>query len=177
MKLHPSVILWLSVLYYLHPTVVLPFLGAVLVHESGHLLVLLILKKAPKSITFGFRGAVIETPPLSYPQEILAAAGGPAASLLFGMFTPLFPDAGVYSLWLGLVNLFPAAGLDGGRMLHGALMLTLPPQQAEKAEKTVGITAGGILLMVGTFVSAKGSFGLWPLFLSAIFFLRVTRTL
>ena len=112
-RLHPSAILWLSVLGYLRPKIVFPFLLSAVLHELGHALMLLWLGQAPREICFRLEGARMETPPLSYRQELLCAMAGPVVSLLLGLTLPVFPMLGGYSLCLGLFNLLPLGSLDG----------------------------------------------------------------
>lgn len=170
--IHPSVILWLSVLYYLTPEVVFPFLLASIIHEIGHYIVLCKLKKAPISLTVTFSGAVMETPPLGYKEELFAALGGPVASFLCGLFIPFFPAFGLYGIILGLVNLIPIPGLDGDKILKNSLSITLGP---EKSDTLCAITAvfAALLLFLGSItLSRQQEMGWWIVALTAIFLLR-----
>ena len=69
---------------------------------------------------------------LSYGQEILVAAGGPVASFLCAAIGyPMWASGcgegwrlfGDVSLAFGILNLFPAWSLDGGRILRSAVAL------------------------------------------------------
>ena len=165
LSVHPSLILWLSVLYYLSGTVVLPFLAAAALHELGHALALYAMDKPPRALRISFAGARMETPPLGYRQELLAAAAGPGMSLLLGLLTPLWPALGLYSLGLGLFNLLPLFGLDGGRMLRCGLLLRLPEETAGTICRCAAVGTGAVLLLGALWLQRAG-WGLWPVVLA-----------
>ena len=168
LTVHPSVILWLALLFYQRAAVLLPFLLAAAVHELGHLLALRLLRHPLPSITLSFSGAVMETGLLSYRDELLAAAAGPLASLAAGSFLPLWPEFGLYSVILGLFNLLPLPGLDGGRMLRCAAMLLLPPESASRICRVLGICTGLALWGCALYLTFRLQCGLWPLLLGAM---------
>jgi len=99
---------------------------ATILHECAHLCASIYLKSTPISITFGVCGMNLETQRVTDTlKHIKILATGPVFS--FGMFGALFflrksevISAGIFefaNLCIGLVNLFPATPLDGGRML------------------------------------------------------------
>lgn len=165
-QIHPSLILWLSVLWYLDSAVVLPFLGAAAVHELGHALVLWGMDKPPTSIRLSFAGAVMETARLSYREEFLAAAAGPGASLLLGLLVPVFPRLGTYSLALGLFNLLPLWGLDGGRMLRCALLRRCSLETASAICRIAALSTALALFLGALWLWLQGGWGLWPVVLA-----------
>lgn len=167
-RLHPSAILWLSVLGYLRPKIVFPFLLSAVLHELAHGLILSWLGQAPQEVCFRLEGARMETPPLSYRQELLCAAAGPAVSMLLGLTLPVFPMLGGYSLCLGLFNLLPLGSLDGGRMLRCILLLHLPEQRALQICRWVNILTGIFLLLPGLVLSVLLHMGIWPLLISGL---------
>lgn len=162
-SIHPSVILWLSVLGYLHPKIVLPFALSVLLHEGGHYLSLRAMGLHPRTVTFTLGGARMEMPPLSYWQEFLCAGAGPAVSLLLGLFLPVWPMLGGYSLCLGAINLLPLGSLDGGRMLRCGLLMLLPEETAKGIFRGLNLLAGILLLLPGIYCCIYGHMGLLPL--------------
>lgn len=167
-RLHPSAILWLSVLGYLRPKIVFPFLLSAVLHELGHGLALFWMGQAPREICFRLEGARMETPPLSYRQELLCAAAGPAVSLLLGLTLPVFPMLGGYSLCLGLFNLLPLGSLDGGRMLRCVLLLHMPEGRALKICRFINICTGLFLLLPGLLLCVVFRMGIWPLLISGL---------
>lgn len=176
LNVHPSVILWLSVLAYLKLSIVGPFLLSAALHELGHALALYRLKKPPVSITVSFFGAAMESPPLSYEEELFAAAAGPAVSLLLGLLLPLWPELGVYSIALGLFNLLPMCGLDGGRILRSSLMMRLPEPKAQSVCQNVGIITGLLLFLAGAAMTVWFHLGLWPMALTGVLLYKALTT-
>lgn len=124
----------------------LPWLiGAVLAvcfHEICHLVALGLLGGASDQIRFGALGAEIPVSRLSVSQEFLAAAAGPAGSLLLFLFIHPFPRLAVCGLIQGLYNLLPIYPMDGGRMVKCLLILSF----GEKAGETAGRKIGRITL-------------------------------
>lgn len=171
-SLHPSFILWSSLLFYLRPELVLPFLGAALLHELGHCAALCLMGRPPENVTLTFFGARMETSFLSYRQTLLAAAAGPLLSLLLGLSLPVFPMLGAYSLFLGLFNLLPIAGLDGGKILKSLLLLYLPPELAEPVSAVTSIVLSALLCLAAVLLAAKLQLGLWPVVLGAVFLIK-----
>lgn len=176
-QVHPSLILWLSVLWYLSSDLVVPFLLAAALHEAGHWLALCSMQKPPCSIQCSFSGAAMETPPLSYREELIAAAAGPGASLLLGLLMPLWPELGFFSLGLGLFNLLPLWGLDGGRMLRCALLLHLPEATAESVCRWVSAGTGTVLVLLAFHAAQRYHLGLWPVAAAVFLLLKALLTM
>ena len=108
------------------PAVLLAALG----HEGGHLLALRLFRVPVKAIRLSAMGAVIEAPGqerLSYGRELLAVLAGANAIL-------------------GVYNLLPLRGLDGGRALYLALAWALGPFRAASAAGVVNAAALALLL-------------------------------
>lgn len=166
--LEPPLILWLSLLWFCRRDIVLPFLLAVTLHELGHFLALSLMGRPPKAVILGFSGASMETALLSYGQSALAAAAGPAVSLLLSLWSPVWPELGLYSLVLGLFNLLPIPGLDGDRVLSSLLLLWLPEAQAGKITRYLGLLTALGLWGWAVYLSGPGGLGLWPLALAAL---------
>ncbi len=115
-------------------------LGAVLLHELAHVfaarifggkLALVEFSWAGISMHAGFAGMT------GYVCDALCAAAGPLANLLVGFFVAaiaareiLFMFAGA-NILLGIYNIIPAIGLDGGVVLGSLLKKFLPFEIAE----------------------------------------------
>ena len=99
--------------------VVPPFLLAASLHEAGHLAALSALGIPVYGIELRAVGAVIRTELRGEPREAWALAAGPAVNLLLAasLWRP-WPLFGLCNLSLGLWNLLPIPGRDGGRLLH-----------------------------------------------------------
>ena len=105
----------------------LTVMGAILLHECGHLAAAWGIGAEVREIRLDLLGARLELKGfLSYGQELFVAAAGPFVSLLGGAWAyPLWAvrgreGAGLFvcaSAVLGAVNLLPIGTLDGGRIL------------------------------------------------------------
>lgn len=92
-------------------------------HEGGHLLAMLALGCPPQECTLGAFGMRIEMGAarmVGYRRNILISLAGPTVNLLAA---PLLwacgcPQAAVVHLILAILNLLPAAALDGGQILR-----------------------------------------------------------
>ena len=169
---HPSLILWLSILFYLDRHILLPFFLAAALHELGHYLMLRFLGKPPHAIILGFSGAQMETRSLTYREELYAAAAGPAVSLLLGVALPLWPALAVYSVILGCFNLLPIPGLDGGRSLSSLLMMHLRPETARRICKYMAMLTALAVWGGALYLSGPLHFGMWPILLAAMLLYR-----
>ncbi len=105
-------------------------LAAASLHECGHLAAARLLHIPAKCIRFDFLGAhlSLRSNLYSFGTEWLLCAAGPAASLLVSAAAAplwgLLPIARVFSgasIVLGVLNLLPIRGFDGGRMLECTL--------------------------------------------------------
>ena len=111
-------------------------LSAALLHEAGHLLVALVSKIPLKCIRLDIFGASIEAEceACSYTKEAILCIAGPLANILsaltvnlisFSFDTRLFTVA---SMAFAVINLLPAKGFDGGRILSCFLLSFVSPR-------------------------------------------------
>lgn len=116
-------------------------LPAALLHELGHVAAAAALGIDLRSIRLDVLGARLNTSGRlhSYAAEVALCAAGPAVNFLcFALLLPFFERAdylsalGLTSLSLGIFNLLPISGFDGGRILYGLLHRLLPPTLAER---------------------------------------------
>jgi len=175
LSVHPSLILWISILFFMKASLLAPFLLAAALHELGHAWALWVLGHPVRSVSLSFTGAEMTTETLSYRDELLAAAAGPAVNLICSLLLPVWPAFGCYSLMLGLFNLLPLWGLDGGRILRCALLLRLPHSSAYRVCRTVEIAAALALWGGAVYLSLGLSCGIWPLFIGAMFLYRAAE--
>lgn len=109
-----------------------PLFLAITLHEAGHLLFAKLLGIRLRLIELDLPGARIYPllPLPSYGAEALLALGGPLFSLLTALpcllcSSPFTKELLTATLSLGLFNLMPIEGFDGGRMLSSLLASTL----------------------------------------------------
>lgn len=122
-----------------------------LIHEFGHLAVLLGYGEKPREIRLGIFGMEIRrsgSVRLSYAQECAVALSGPAINLalclillgcrmLFKSDFFLFPA--MTNLALALMNLLPIMPLDGGRALYVLLCTRMGETRAQSISEKTGI--------------------------------------
>lgn len=120
---------------------------AALLHELGHIAAAWGWGVPLRGLRLDLFGARMELGGrIPYRAELAVAAGGPLASLLAASLAfPLgrvWGEANLFaavSLGLGMLNLLPVRGLDGGRMLSCGLSLLLGERAAYV---TLGVTTG-----------------------------------
>lgn len=143
---------------------IVPAMTAAFLHESGHFLVLCIMKNRPEKIMLNAAGVEMSNRDgikLSLQQEIFAALAGPLSNFLTALFllilyrfSPqdyLVFNAGT-NICLGIFNLLPIETLDGGRILYFALAIRFDLPKAEKYIHTVSLILTVILLVFGIFL-------------------------
>jgi len=140
-------------------------------HELGHLALILRQGNLPRRLTLDVSGACLYClgPEPGARQELVRALAGPGAGALLWLllrssgsgFLRVTADM---SLMLSLVNLLPAPGLDGGRVLGCLLPGVLAERRWERLSGALGIlsvlltTALGVLRSPQLFL-----YGLWLL--------------
>lgn len=109
------------------------------IHELGHLLAFLLLRRIPACLSLEWNGIRLEEPRegLTSREWLFVLLAGSLLNLLF--FLLLLPlltapsRAGVFAamhLVVGLYNLLPLPGLDGGRLLSHFLYRHCTPSRA-----------------------------------------------
>lgn len=151
-------LLWAGLYLILSGGEILSLLAAVLMHECGHALALLLLDSGVDSICLTSTGLRIDyRRALTSVGELLAALAGPAFGLLWALCAHAlnFELSCYLSLALTLFNMLPISIMDGGRALHGLFSLLLTER-----------TAGRITVAVDAAFCALACFaGLWCAFL------------
>lgn len=143
---------------------IVPLLGAMALHELGHLAVMLLCGADIRRVTLRFADLRIEAGRLSYRQEFFCALAGPLVNLCCALScrAPAAPFAAA-SLVLGLYNLLPVWPLDGGRMLRCALCARLSPERAQRVCSAVSLAACMLLALAGLWLLFVRRAGVWPL--------------
>ena len=119
-----------------------PFVLAAALHEAGHLAALLALGIPVRALELSAAGAVIRAELPGDRREALALAAGPGMNLLLALlFRRLWPLFALCNLCLGLANLLPLPGRDGGRLL--ALCKEKVRTRKGKKAKRLAKTTGG----------------------------------
>lgn len=123
-------------------------------HEICHLAAIQLLGGRVWKIRIGLRGARIETEPMSYARDVLAAAAGPVGSLMTLFLAKPFPRIAFCGILQTAYNLLPILPFDGGRIVQGILYCLFPRGKANTISRWIAVlTAVGILaveLRIGT---------------------------
>ncbi|MBQ5765036.1 MAG: site-2 protease family protein [Clostridia bacterium] len=132
----------------------LPTLLSTLFHEFGHLLSLLMLNLKPKGVVFKVGAiSIIGSFALNTRGELFLNLAGPILNFLlffifFGCYlilgTAFTRDFALINLVLGVFNLLPVTGLDGGSIVSILLLKILKPLTAN----TVCIIISAITILL-----------------------------
>lgn len=149
---------------------VLPLVGlAAVCHELGHLGALALAKVPLQHFRLSAFGAEIraDTRYLPYGKEILCVLAGPAVNLLLAVV--LSRVSGDYvlagaNLLLGVFNLLPISGLDGGRVLHLLISWLTEPVTADRVCTWLGFVTALALTAVAAALVIYHRSGLFLLF-------------
>ena len=144
---------------------------AAAVHELGHLALILGQGSLPSQLSLDVSGASLRCrgPEPNVRQEFVRALAGPAAGLLLWLLLRSSASAYLHaaagmSLMLSLVNLLPAPGLDGGRILDCLLTDVLEADRWLRFSGWLGFLSALLTIALGTLRSPQlFLYGLWIL--------------
>lgn len=157
---------------------IIPFVIATLLHEAAHLLGMWIVDSNPRSVRL--IPACVEITRgvgTKYSHEIFVSLCGPLINLIlfFVFYTDYcFTHSGwvidfaIINLILGLFNLLPAVGLDGGDILKNLVSKRFSDGTAIIALRTSTLIISAILLIIGVFL-LKNSNGNFSLIIMALY--------
>ena len=147
------------------PVLLAALLLAALSHELGHYAVLRAFGAVIDTVrisAFGAELCLADRPTLSYGQEVLSVAAGPAINLLCsgllswcGRQLPVLYIFSGAQLVLALFNLLPVRPLDGGTILWLLLAWWSDPFLADWVTHRVGIVVTGILLFLSLWLMCR----------------------
>ncbi|MPM72675.1 hypothetical protein SDC9_119651 [bioreactor metagenome] len=172
-----AVVITLMLIYDKSNLIVLN-LCAVIMHETGHLLCMLLMGEKPKEIKFTPFGLCIERAPvsrLSYNQEIWVAFAGPLINiLLFAVFLMIYLFSGneaivicsVINIVIALFNLLPCEPLDGSKMLQNYLLKRHDEREVKKLLKYVSAIAIFPVAVAGFVILVRSGYNISLLLVS-----------
>lgn len=146
----------------------IPTVFAVLIHELGHLFAMWVMECAPKSIRLIPASVQIVRSFSPKPNgETAIALVGPLCNiitfftlwlnyLVFGSENVL--KFALLNLILGMFNLLPVKGLDGGTLLYGILCKRMEEYKADRALRTVTAILAAIAFLSGLTLLFRGHF-------------------
>ncbi len=152
----------LTLMQYLDNTgLIIPTYFAVLFHEAGHLVFMRLFNRAPKRIVLRVGAANIEGDYYKTDfKSFIIYLAGPAVNFItslicFFVYTlsknPAFLKNCLVMLSVGIFNLIPAVGLDGGSMLYFVLSKGVSSKKAELALKIISIFISVTLVILGLY--------------------------
>lgn len=145
---------------------------AAAVHELWHIGAIRLTGGDIREIRIRAGGAVIETSPMEPGRELICALAGPVGGLSLLMLTRWLPCTAVCALIQSAYNLLPFFPLDGGRVLHCALILLLGERRGEKAERFLTSGAGILLLALAVYGALAWKLGILPVLWVLFFLIR-----
>ena len=161
----PAVFLFFSaVLLFLPSGFLMIIFSASLLHELGHYAALRLMKGCVKELSITPLGVEMSIEgTLSYGQELLLAAAGPAVNILVAVILShmgikwevCYMISGVH-LILGIFNLLPIMPLDGGRLLWNASCWCLGPYTADRISTIVGVASSCLLTGAALWMLLQG---------------------
>jgi membrane-associated protease RseP (regulator of RpoE activity) len=153
----------LTFMLYVDKTgLMLPTFFATLLHEWGHIIMLLSSRCKIDKILFKVGSVAVEgnfvLPKVK--ECIMLLAGSGINFLFFGICYALFLSTsstlclnfGLVSLVVGTVNLLPINGLDGGNILIIFLERFLGEKNTEQVSKVVGLVCCSVIILFGIYL-------------------------
>lgn len=102
------------------------WLIAVMVHEIGHVLGIVMFRISILSVSIKSSGVYVRTSQMLLWQESIVALLGPLFSAILLLFAEWFPFMAICAIVQLAFNLLPFECFDGGRVLRGVLRIILP---------------------------------------------------
>lgn len=159
---------------------VLPVIFAVFMHETGHLFAMWLLKCSPKQIRLVPASVQIVQKFVAKPKnDIIIALSGPLANILLfilfyinyikfqNIFTLYYA---LINLLIGIFNLIPVTGLDGGTILFNLLIKRCSVDRAMLTVKIITLLIAVIILFFGVYLAFRGKANI-SLFIIGIYLL------
>ena len=146
----------------------LPTLCAAAFHEIGHLFAMWVFECQPKAVRLIPASISIVSPfPKKKYGEFVIAFAGPLINIVLFLslminykitHSRISFEYGIINLVIGLFNLLPVKGLDGGTIVFlTAEKLTKNPVKAERTVKNITLFTGVLFIATGLYILYKGN--------------------
>ncbi len=181
LRILPTVALATALLLMEQREICLLTLLAALLHECGHILAARLMRIPLCDLRMDFLGARLEVGGrmLSFGEEWMLSAAGPLASLLCSAVAACLWKSSTYaaifscaSLVLGLLNLLPIQGFDGGRMTETTLSFFCGVRVSRAVMRALSFLFLFLLWACAVYFLLRAGDGLSLLFFSMALFLR-----
>lgn len=153
-----------------------------IIHETAHIVCLLIMGEKPALIELSYYGIKLERKPVSGStgiSDIIVYASGPAVNIVFaGLLFGFYPEnekittAAAISFCTGIFNLLPCRPLDGGNILYAVLCRNTTEERADKI--CFGVLCAVLLPMASAGFAAALRFGNFSLCLASVYIAAVS---
>jgi len=155
---------------------VLSFLS-IIIHEFGHLIAMIVLKRKPEGFAisaFDIRIIHPEKHLFSFTNDVIITLSGPAINLIFFIFFfNTFKNFAYVNLFVGSFNLLPITSLDGGQLLFLFLNRKLTAELSCKIIDSIAIILSFFLFLLGLMILLNSKYNFSLLFLSIYIILSV----
>ena len=141
---------------------VVAWVFAVLIHESGHVMAVLLTGGRIRSVKIGWNAMTIEADICKKWQEAVCALAGPVFSFLTLFMAEIFPRLAICCVVQGAYNLLPVYPMDGGRILQVVLSVFLSETACEKVQRWIRIILYSVLGSLCLHIAVRFSLGLVP---------------
>ncbi len=157
------------------------------IHELAHLITMKLLDCAPDEVRLVLGGInIIGHRFVTHKAQVFISLSGPASNFLMALIILMinyFAKSSALNIWmyisliLGIINLLPARGLDGGTALYSLLLARLKTKVADMTLMFTSIvTAISVIsvFLAGVFQhSLNISFLLFALYLAAAYIMKL----
>ena len=149
-------------------------IAAALIHECGHIIMLLLLKKRfslPSLVSSGFR--IKTESSFSYKEEILICGAGPLINIaMFLFFMPHYADFAIINLATAVSNLLPLPEYDGYKIISDAISLIFGNQISDCVMPHITVLICAVIVLLSLFLILILNGGYWIFF---IFFIVLVK--
>ncbi len=158
---------------------IIPVIFTVVMHELGHLFAMWVLDCQPKRIRLVPAAVEITNKmPVKQKKEIIIAVCGPAVNIVI-FFTLYFNymafgrDTSLYyaliNLLIGVFNLLPVTGLDGGNILFALLSKKLELGRAMLVMRIITLIFAALAVIAAVSLAFAGNFNI-SFFIAGLYF-------
>ena len=150
---------------------------AVIIHELGHLAAMRACGVRADGMRITAFNIIInerDRHGVSSVRDFIITLAGPLANLTaYGVLLPFSSVFALVNLFIGLFNLLPVSGLDGGQLVYLALVRRLSPRGSAIAVDSLTFIISLPLFAVGILVLFESKYNFSLLFLSIYLILNV----
>lgn len=143
---------------------------AVIIHELGHLSFMFLLKKYPDGVEIKFFNIkIIERERFNtcFYKDVIITLAGPALNIIcFIIFYRVYNSFALVNLFVGLLNLLPAATLDGGQLIYLIFLKRYNAEFSAKIIDIITIITAFPLFLVGILVLLYSKYNFSLLFIA-----------